>query len=250
MKDFSFGVRTAASGQQALDCLAKQSVDLILLDWMMPEMGGLEVLTQVDEMVADGRLAKRPIIILMTAYSAEPLADDVADRNIHAILQKPFKASALFDEIISAFAKEPKLNVQSVPKEDVQEQQSGLVLLVEDNFINQQVASELLKSAGYEVVMADNGQIALDLIDTRPFDAVLMDIQMPVMDGLTASKELRKRYSAQQMPIIAMTAHAMSGDREKSLAAGMNAHITKPIVLNELFDTLSYWIEYKNNNKA
>jgi len=132
----------------------------------------------------------------------------------------------------------------------VQEQQSGLVLLVEDNFINQQVASELLKSAGYEVVMADNGQIALDLIDTRPFDAVLMDIQMPVMDGLTASKELRKRYSAEQMPIIAMTAHAMSGDREKSLAAGMNAHITKPIVLNELFDTLSYWIEYKNNNKA
>ena len=77
-----------------------------------------------------------------------------------------------------------------------------------------------------------------------------MDIQMPVMDGLTASKELRKRYSAEQMPIIAMTAHAMSGDREKSLAAGMNAHITKPIVLNELFDTLSYWIEYKNNNKA
>ena len=250
MKDFSFGVRTAASGQQALDCLAKQPVDLILLDWMMPEMGGLEMLTKVDEMVADGRLTKRPIIILMTAYSAEPLADDVADRNIHAILQKPFKASALFDEIISAFAKEPKLNVQSVPKEDVQEQQSGLVLLVEDNFINQQVASELLKSAGYEVVMADNGQIALDLIDTRPFDAVLMDIQMPVMDGLTASKELRKRYSAEQMPIIAMTAHAMSGDREKSLAAGMNAHITKPIVLNELFDTLSYWIEYKNNNKA
>jgi CheY-like chemotaxis protein len=75
-----------------------------------------------------------------------------------------------------------------------------------------------------------------------------MDIQMPVMDGLTASKELRKRYSPEQLPIIAMTAHAMSGDREKSLAAGMNAHITKPIVLNELFDTLSHWIEYKNNN--
>ncbi|WP_434927221.1 response regulator [Shewanella sp. HL-SH4] len=248
MKDFSFGVRTASSGQQALDCLARQPVDLILLDWMMPEMGGLEVLTKVDEMVADGRLAKRPVIILMTAYSAEPLTKDVADRNVHAILQKPFKASVLFDEIIGAFAKEPKLNVQSVPKEDIQEQQSGLVLLVEDNFINQQVASELLKSAGYEVVMADNGQIALDLIDTRAFDAVLMDIQMPVMDGLTASKELRKRYSPEQLPIIAMTAHAMSGDREKSLAAGMNAHITKPIVLNELFDTLSHWIEYKNNN--
>ncbi|QIR15705.1 response regulator [Shewanella aestuarii] len=250
MKDFSFGVHNASSGQQALDCLSKQPVDLLLLDWMMPNMGGAEVLAQLDEMVADGRIAKRPVVIIMTAYSADPLSDDLAERNIHAILQKPFKASALFDEIISAFAKEPKLNVQAVPKEDVQEQQSGLVLLVEDNFINQQVASELLKSAGYEVVMADNGKIALDLIDTKPFDAVLMDIQMPVMDGLTAAAELRKRYTAEQMPIIAMTAHAMSGDREKSLAAGMNAHITKPIVLNELFDTLSYWIAYKNDNKT
>lgn len=111
------------------------------------------------------------------------------------------------------------------------------------------MASELLKSAGYDVVIADNGQIALDVIDSKPFDAVLMDIQMPVMDGLTASTELRKRYSKEQMPIIAMTAHAMSGDREKSLAAGMNAHITKPIVLTELFETLSHWISYKNSHQ-
>jgi CheY-like chemotaxis protein len=98
-------------------------------------------------------------------------------------------------------------------------------------------------------VIADNGQVALDVIDSKPFDAVLMDIQMPVMDGLTATAELRKRYSKQQMPIIAMTAHAMSGDKEKSLAAGMNAHITKPIVLTELFETLSHWITYKHNHK-
>ncbi|MCL1067438.1 response regulator [Shewanella olleyana] len=251
MRDFSFGVKTAQSGAEALEVLAHSSVDLLLLDWMMPEMGGGDVVDIVDEMVADGRLKKRPVIILMTAYSAEPLEAEFDENRVFAILQKPFKASALFDEIIGAFAAEPKLNVAPVVEEDPEQtKEAGLVLLVEDNFINQQVATELLKSAGYEVVVADNGQIALDIIDTKPFDAVLMDIQMPVMDGLTAAQELRKRYSTEQMPIIAMTAHAMSGDREKSLKAGMNAHITKPIVLNELFDTLEHWIDYKNSHKT
>jgi two-component system sensor histidine kinase/response regulator len=219
------------------------------LDWMMPEMSGCDVIKAIDEMVADGSLAKRPIIILMTAYAAEPLDHELQKNSVYAVLQKPFKASALFDEIINAFAKEPKLNAMPVIIEAEPAKASGLVLLVEDNFINQQVASELLKSAGYEVVIADNGQVALDVIDSKTFDAVLMDIQMPVMDGLTATAELRKRYSKQQMPIIAMTAHAMSGDKEKSLAAGMNAHITKPIVLTELFETLSHWITYKHNHK-
>ncbi|NKF51216.1 response regulator [Shewanella sp. WXL01] len=250
MEDFSFDVATASSGQRALDILQKQHIDLLLLDWMMPEMSGRDVLDALDAMVADGRIAKRPVVFLMTAYTSEPLEEEVEQDSIHAVLQKPFKASALFDEIITAFAKEPKLNAIPVREEPTEATDSGLVLLVEDNFINQQVASELLKSAGYEVVLADNGQIALDLIDTRPFDAVLMDIQMPVMDGLTAAAELRKRYSPEEMPIIAMTAHAMSGDREKSLAAGMNAHITKPIVLTELFETLTHWIEYKNNAKG
>ncbi|MCF1439652.1 MAG: response regulator, partial [Shewanella sp.] len=126
----------------------------------------------------------------------------------------------------------------------------GLVLLVEDNFINQQVASELLKSGGYDVVLAGNGQESLDMVDSQPFDAVLMDIQMPVMDGLTATAELRKRYTSEQLPIIAMTAHAMTGDREKSLAAGMNAHITKPIELTELFETLEKWVSYKRQHQA
>ncbi|MGM8892066.1 response regulator, partial [Psychrobacter sp. 1Y1] len=215
-----------ASGPEGLYKLSKKPIDLLLLDWMMPEMDGLEVIKEIDAMVADGRLDKRPIIIMMTAYTAEPMQKDVADANVYALLQKPFKASSLFDEIISAFADEPSLNPLPDVIEEVGEQDSGYILLVEDNFINQQVATELLKSAGYTVDVAENGQIALDMIDKANYDAVLMDIQMPVMDGLTATKELRKRYSTEQLPVIAMTAHAMSGDREKSLAAGMNAHIT------------------------
>ncbi|MBL4817396.1 response regulator [Shewanella sp.] len=246
MRDFHFEVDTAANGSEALYKLEKSSVDLLLLDWMMPEMDGIQVIEELDRMVADGRLDKRPIVIMMTAYAAEPLKEDADRSNIYAMLQKPFKASALFDEIIGAFAEEPKVRtVIEVEVEEVVDTHAGVVLLVEDNLINQQVATELLKSAGYEVDVADNGQIAIDMLAEKDFDAVLMDIQMPVMDGLTATKEIRKHFSLQELPIIAMTAHAMSGDREKSLSAGMNAHITKPIVLNELFDTLSYWIKQK-----
>ncbi|BDM65855.1 hypothetical protein NFHSH190041_33070 [Shewanella sp. NFH-SH190041] len=257
MRDLRFDVATAASGGEALYKLQQAPVDLVLLDWMMPEMDGIDVVRQIDTLVAEGKLEKRPVIIMMTAYSATPLQQALNDEysgQVAALLQKPFKASALFDEIITAFhalpvESAPQLSdtppAATEPQPPAEAEHKGLVLLVEDNFINQQVASELLKSGGYDVVVADNGQAALDMIDSQPFDAVLMDIQMPVMDGLTATRELRKRYSAEQLPVIAMTAHAMSGDREKSLAAGMNAHITKPIELNELFETLSHWIKHK-----
>ncbi|MCG9695542.1 response regulator [Shewanella sp. Isolate11] len=245
MRDFHFDVETAASGTEGLYKLVRRPVDLLLIDWMMPEMDGVEVIKEIDAMVADGRLEKRPVIIMMTAYASEPLKEDLSDLEIAAMLQKPFKASSLFDEIISAFVDKPTIKPVSEKVKERDLQVSGLVLLVEDNFINQQVATELLKSAGYEVDVAENGQIALDMVDSKSYDAVLMDIQMPVMDGLTATKELRKKYTQQELPVIAMTAHAMSGDREKSLAAGMNAHITKPIVLNELFDTLNEWINKK-----
>ncbi|GIU43186.1 response regulator [Shewanella algidipiscicola] len=242
LRDFHFNVETASSGAEALYKLERDPVDLLLVDWMMPEMDGVEVVRELDIMVADGRLPKRPVIIMMTAYASDPLKEDLDELNIYAMLQKPFKASALFDEIIGAFIDQPKLAPLPEPPKLGNNQASGVILLVEDNFINQQVATELLKSAGYEVDVAENGQLAIERVEKRRYDAVLMDIQMPVMDGLTATKLLRERYSAQQLPIIAMTAHAMSGDREKSLAAGMNAHITKPIVLNELFDTLTHWI--------
>ena len=245
MRDFHFTTDTAASGAEALYKLAKSPVDLLLLDWMMPEMDGIAVIKGIDKMITDGELEKRPVIMMMTAYSAEPLRHEVEQANVFALLQKPFKASVLFDEVMNAFADEPQMDKAALPEVEVEGDIKGQILLVEDNFINQQVATELLKSAGYQVDVADNGQFALDMIDDKAYDAVLMDIQMPVMDGLTATKALRERFSLEALPIIAMTAHAMSGDREKSLAAGMNAHITKPIVLNELFETLSHWIGEK-----
>ncbi len=246
MRDFHFDVATASDGKEGLEKLVDCPVDLLLIDWMMPEMDGVDVIREIDAMVADGRLEKRPVIIMMTAYASEPLKEDLAELDIAAMLQKPFKASSLFDEVINAFVDKPKTSpvIDAVKETTKQEQDkdAGVILLAEDNLINQQVATELLKSAGYEVDVAENGQVALEMVDKRNYDAVLMDIQMPVMDGLTATQELRKKYSLEELPVIAMTAHAMSGDREKSLAAGMNAHITKPIVLDELFTTLKAWI--------
>jgi CheY-like chemotaxis protein len=116
------------------------------------------------------------------------------------------------------------------------------VLLVEDNEINQQVAKEILESAGISVNLAENGQQGVDAVTRGDFDAVLMDIQMPVMDGYAAAREIRKDPRFQDLPIIAMTAHAMAGDAEKSRAAGMNDHVTKPIDPEQLFGALKQWV--------
>ncbi len=118
----------------------------------------------------------------------------------------------------------------------------GSLLLVEDNEINQLIAEELLRSVGYTVDTANNGQEALDMIQTKHYDIVLMDIQMPIMDGLTAAKRIRQQEQFKHLPIIAMSAHAMTGDKEISLAHGMNDHITKPIVPETLYSTLQYWL--------
>ncbi|RLV60923.1 response regulator [Parashewanella curva] len=243
MQDFNFDVQTVDNGEAALEQLQKQDIDLLLIDWMMPNMHGGEVIEEVERMLEDGRIQHRPVIIMMTAHAQEPTQDEVDNTKVFTFLQKPFKASALFDAIVDAFAqKESQESLELQAPAEIPTSK-GKVLLVEDNLINQQVASELLKSADYEVEIAENGQVALDMIAQNSYQAVLMDIQMPVMDGLTAAKKLRETYSATELPIIAMTAHAMSGDREKSLSAGMNAHITKPIILNELFDTLAEWIK-------
>ncbi len=136
------------------------------------------------------------------------------------------------------------------PLNDTQDYQAQgeHILLVEDNQINQIIAEELLQSMGYTVDIANNGQEALNFITQKPYDAILMDIQMPIMDGLTATKTLRQNPQYAQLPIIAMSAHAMAGDREKSLKHGMNEHITKPIVPEILFSTLRRWLSQKGNS--
>ncbi len=123
----------------------------------------------------------------------------------------------------------------------------GYLLLAEDNEINQLVAQELLHAAGFTLDIANNGQEALDLLEKNTYDAVLMDIQMPVMDGYTATKKIRAQQKLSKLPIIAMSAHAMKGDKEMSLSHGMNDHITKPIDPDTLYKTLYFWIKKHKN---
>ncbi len=127
---------------------------------------------------------------------------------------------------------------------------SGHILLVEDNQINQIIAEELLQSFGYTLDIANNGQEALDMLEENSYDIILMDIQMPIMDGLSATKAIRQQERFAALPIVAMSAHAMTGDKEKSLEHGMNDHITKPISPDILYTTLCHWIPQKKQEQC
>jgi two-component system sensor histidine kinase/response regulator len=167
---------------------------------------------------------------------------------VDGFLLKPVSQSMLFDAIMVAFDKEVPDRERAVPwrvsaKEDLGKLRGARVLLAEDNEINQQVAQEMLERAGLVVGIANNGEQAVQRVKAETYDAVLMDIQMPVMGGFEATQEIRKDGRFKDLPIIAMTAHAMAGDREKSLAAGMNDHVTKPIDPDELFSALLRWIK-------
>jgi two-component system sensor histidine kinase/response regulator len=174
---------------------------------------------------------------------------------LEGFLIKPVNSSVFFDTIMQALGKDavkisPAVRQREQEVELLQNIHGARVLLVEDNEINRQVAKEILTGAGLEVFLANDGQEAVDAVGREHYDAVLMDIQMPVMDGYTAAREIRNLKSKiRNVPIIAMTAHAMSGDREKTLAAGMNDHVTKPIDPNQLFSALGKWIRPVEDRK-
>nr|MDJ0991618.1 response regulator [Desulfobacterales bacterium] len=156
--------------------------------------------------------------------------------------------SMLFDTIAHAFGEAATETPRMVQKHEQEAQvlehiRGANVLLVEDNAINQQVAKEILEGAGLIVTIANDGREGVNAVKESNFDVVLMDIQMPVMDGLTATREIRIDNRLNDLPIIAMTAHAMAGDEDKSIQAGMNGHVTKPIDPNQLFSTLQKWIK-------
>ena len=164
-----------------------------------------------------------------------------------ATLTKPVTPSSLLDASLQAIGRPQQRPQRSQQREDALQRDlaalaGARVLLVEDNPINQELARDLLGRAHIAVQVAQDGREALDMLAREPFDAVLMDCQMPVMDGYAATRELRRHPQWQHLPVIAMTANAMVGDRKKVLAAGMNDHIAKPIRFAELFGTLARWV--------
>jgi CheY-like chemotaxis protein len=184
---------------------------------------------------------------MLTSYNRDELLGPAREAGVAKVLTKPLSSSYLHDTLMEIFGKRRKADRRAKPRKDdiVKGIKGARILLVEDNEVNQLVASRILGNAGMDVSIAGDGREAVDMIQKGKFDLVLMDIQMPVMDGLTATREIRG-LGFRDLPIVAMTAHAMSSDRELSLQAGMNDHVNKPINVTELFQTLVKWIPGKD----
>ncbi|UFS68603.1 response regulator [Geomonas sp. RF6] len=241
-------VARTSDGLIELQAAAKEHpYDVVFVDWRMPEMDGFEAATMIRGMFHHIPPTK---IIMVTAYGNEAVQRRALEEGLDAYLTKPITMSSLFDAITAAFGHEGGEQGRRQPRQGAQGEllrrlMGGRVLLVEDNDFNQMVASELLTEAGISVTLAENGQEALELVRNNEFDAVLMDIQMPGMDGLEATRQIRAQEEFASLPIIAMTAHAMVKDRERCLSAGMNDYLSKPIAPAELYEALARWIKQK-----
>jgi CheY-like chemotaxis protein len=238
----------AASGAEAITLAAARAseglpYETVFIDWKMPGLDGWDTSRRLLE-VAQASEQAAPLLFMITGHGREALAQRSTEEQaiLSAFLVKPVTASMLFDAVSDARVAlaHPELLNRPAARTSVQRLVGMRLLVVEDNLNNQQVAQELLTDEGAHVALAANGQLGIDAVAAAdpPFDAVLMDLQMPVMDGYAATARIRQYLGLTALPIIAMTANAMASDREACLAAGMNDHVGKPFDLTHLVATL------------
>ena len=258
---WSMRVETASSGSDAIAKIELADVkgrpfDLVIMDWQMPEMDGV----QAAHMIATNeRLTHRPSVIIVTAFGGECVLLNSEIAGVSTVLTKPFSPSQLLDCVVSIFGN----NVDATEKTRLRTSHQASpattyrlrgshVLLAEDNAINRQIAVELLGQVGVTVDVAENGRQAADKVlnPENHYDAVLMDVQMPVMDGLSATVLIRETYSGGPLPIIAMTAHAMDHERKRCLDAGMDDHVVKPVDPKNLYATLERWVRPRETDRT
>ncbi|WP_006788446.1 response regulator [Thiorhodospira sibirica] len=246
---FGFQVAQAASGAEAIDRLEtaaqEQAFDLVLMDWKMPGMDGLDTARAI---ARDHLITQAPTVIMVTAYGRDEALRAADDLDLAGFLTKPVTPSTLLDAMLLAMvhALVPDTraaDLQGETAEALAKLCGAHILLVEDNPINQELALELLTTNGMSASVANNGREALELLQAQRFDGVLMDCQMPVMDGYQAARAIRADPRWRDLPVLAMTANVMAGDREKALAAGMNDHIGKPVKVREMLTAMARWIE-------
>jgi CheY-like chemotaxis protein/HPt (histidine-containing phosphotransfer) domain-containing protein len=272
LTSFSFDVTLAPSGEEGVAEFERAGenhpFELVIMDWKLPDIDGFEASRQIKN---HPKIGTPPAIIMVTAYGREEMMQLIETQGLDGFLIKPVNPSMLFDMIMQIFGREtgPQRDILHQKEPDTEALKAihgASILLVEDNEINQQVAGEILSAAGFRVSIAANGLEAVNAVKDGRYDAVLMDIQMPVMDGYEAARKICElqleaqnsklkagkssdvsasnlQLPAADLPIIAMTAHAMTGDQEKSLDAGMVDHVTKPIDPGHLFATLLKWVQ-------
>jgi two-component system, sensor histidine kinase and response regulator len=253
LQSLTFDVAEAANGYEAVDMVRLAAVqgrpfEIVYIDWRMPGMDGTDTAQRIRSL----GLEVPPIMMMVSAYGREHMLKKAEACGIDTVLMKPVRASTLYDTTMDVLAR--RRAVPPAPREiadgpqapeqpaQLAEIRGARVLLVEDNDINQMVARAILEDAGLIVDVAEDGRIALDKVQQSAYDLVFMDMQMPVMDGVTATREIRRIPRLGKLPIVAMTANVMEQDRQLCLAAGMNDSLTKPVDPRTLWDALVRWI--------
>ncbi len=245
---FGFQVSQADSGERALALLQNAGIekpcDILLIDWKMPGMNGVDTIRAIQD---NPHIPQGPAVIMVTSYGREEVQQAAWDVKLAGILTKPVMPSSLLDTIMTALGEKAISKHTASRREEaalktVARLCGAKILVVEDNDINLELIQELLSGNGIFFRTANNGREALAWLAQEAFDGVLMDCQMPVMDGYTATRRIREQKRFKDLPVIAMTANAMTGDRQKVLDAGMNDHIPKPVKVNDFFKTLSKWV--------
>ncbi|MEV4777791.1 hybrid sensor histidine kinase/response regulator [Burkholderia sp. LMU1-1-1.1] len=235
----NWGCDSVASGPEALERLRGGAVyDVVLVDWHMPGMDGVETIKAIQSQMADSSV---PVICMVSAYGRGKVIEEMAEVSTSAYLTKPVTSSNLFDAVQTALSQRESGAAGTAEASPSPELAGVRLLLVEDNPINQNVAKGILEQAGAVVALAENGALAVELLRGERFDLVLMDVQMPVMDGFTATRLIREELHL-QMPVIAMTAGVMESEREQCIAAGMDDFIAKPIDVEQMFSTIKRWL--------
>ncbi len=249
LRSMSFAVDVVSSGREAVAAVEQADRDnvpyeLVFMDWHMPAMNGVDACRRIKDLA----LAEPPHLMLVTAYGREEVFHQADDAGIRDVLIKPLNASTLFEAAMRALQGSAGGDLRQAAELTSTALQSlaaiagARILLVEDNEINQEVALDLLRHARLEVDLAENGQVALDRLQANDYALVLMDMQMPVMDGVEATRQLRRLPGLAALPVVAMTANAQAADRQRCQEAGMNDFIPKPIEPELLWQTLLKWI--------
>lgn len=232
------GKEAVLHAKVALD--RKDGYEFFLIDWKLPDLGGIDVARQIREAVGENAR-----IIVLTAYDWVHIENEAKEAGVSGFCTKPVFFIMLRDTLLEVMGEKPRIEEKEDAAQKNQEVFEGKrLLLVEDNELNREIAEEILEDAGFIVESVEDGSYAVEVMagpEAGRFDAVLMDIQMPIMDGCEASRRIRSLENEEiaGISIIAMTANAFEEDRQMAFAAGMNAHVAKPVDVNVLMETLA-----------
>ncbi|MBF0368939.1 MAG: response regulator [Magnetococcales bacterium] len=257
---FEMAVSGVGSPEEAIQAVAHSLEEgapyqLVVVDWLMSGMDGVVTLGQMIDFFQKNDAPLPKTLLLTLSGREEEIKNHPRSQVVGGTMAKPITYADLYESLLALYGQSlgnsNLLERDGVDPDSVAQQVAGAkVLLVEDNAINRQVAGEMLRGVGLDVEMAVHGVQAVEMVAEGDYELVLMDIQMPRMDGYAATRRIRKGLKRDDLPILAMTAHAMSGDREKSLAAGMDDHITKPIDRKQLFACLKQWIPHRERGES